>query len=343
MPNKIIYKALRRLLKAGEDTIPKLYIRLLLPDDPIIVDAGAHVGGDTQEMSRLWPRATVHAFEPVPDLFQKLTANTADRGSVRRYPLALGAETGTAEMFVSGGGSDASSSLLPPKEHLQINPHVSFEGRITVSTTTLDAWAQESGVGRIDFLWLDMQGAEMAAMTEGHRQRLDFVRRLQEHFGERIDVFGRSLRPFEDKWDVLAPYKYHVALENTEVADYWTEKLTDTLLAGAYPFYGGCPNIGDYFPDAVLTRLDITDASGAIRTIERGMAEERFEATLDARRAAATRLLDEYNLFPTLEKIIQDTRRNSPARPIAIRPQSAFTGMLLSKAKGAARRLLLKK
>lgn len=165
MPNKIIYKALRRLLRADEDTIPKLYIRLLLPDDPIIVDAGAHVGGDTQEMSRLWPRATIHAFEPVPDLFQKLTANTADRGSVRRYPLALGAETGTAEMFVSGGGSDASSSLLPPKEHLQINPHVSFEGRITVSTTTLDAWARESGVGRIDFLWLDMQGAEMAAMA----------------------------------------------------------------------------------------------------------------------------------------------------------------------------------
>ena len=41
-------------------------------------------GGDTQEMSRLWPRATIHTFEPVPDLFQNLTVNTADRGSVRR-------------------------------------------------------------------------------------------------------------------------------------------------------------------------------------------------------------------------------------------------------------------
>ena len=169
MPNKLLYKTLRRLLKAGEDTIPKLYIRLLLPEDPVIVDAGAHVGGDTQEMSRLWPRAAIHAFEPVPDLFRQLTANTAGLGNVRRYALALGTETGTAEMFVSGGGSDASSSLLPPKEHLQINPHVSFGGSITVPTTTLDDWAREKGIPRIDFLWLDMQGAELAVLQAAPR------------------------------------------------------------------------------------------------------------------------------------------------------------------------------
>ncbi len=180
-------------------------------------------------------------------------------------------------------------------------------------------------------------------ITAGHRQRLAFVRRLQEHFGERIDVFGRGLRPFEDKWDALAPYRYHVTLENGEVADYWTEKLSDTLLAGAYPFYGGCPNIGDYFPDAILTRLDISHAEGAIRTIERGMAEDLFGPTVDVRRAAATRLLDEYSLFPVLEKMIQDTRRAAPARPVAIQPRSAFSGTLLSRAKGAARRLLPKK
>ena len=181
------------------------------------------------------------------------------------------------------------------------------------------------------------------AQTAGHRQRLDFVHRLQEHFGDDIDVFGRGLRPFEDKWDVLAPYKYHVALENSEFPDYWTEKLSDALLAGAYPFYGGCPNIGDYFTDAVLTRLDLADPAGAVQAIERGMVEGRFEATMAARRAAATRLLDEYNLFPTLEKIIHDTRQSLPARPVAIRPQSAFSGTLLSKTKAAVRRLLPKK
>lgn len=178
------------------------------------------------------------------------------------------------------------------------------------------------------------------AQTAGHRQRLDFVLRLQEHFGTDIDVFGRGLRDFEDKWDALAPYKYHVALENGEFPNYWTEKLSDALLAGAYPFYGGCPNIGDYFPASVLTRLDLSDTAGAIRAIERGMAADCFEATVAARHSAAARLLDEYNLFPTLEKIIHDARQDLPMRPIHIRPQGAFLGTLPARVTGRVRRLL---
>lgn len=180
------------------------------------------------------------------------------------------------------------------------------------------------------------------AQTPGHRRRLDFAARLREHFGDGIDVYGRGLRPFGDKWDVLTPYKYHVVLENGEYPDYWTEKLSDALLAGAYPFYAGCPNIGDYFPDGVLTLLDLDDPVGAIQAIERGMAGDRFEATEGDRRAAAARLLDEYNLFPTLEKLILDTRRETPARPVRLRPQSAFAGTFLSKAKMTVRRVLQK-
>ncbi len=175
MPNTMIYKAIRRLLRAQEDEIPKLYMKLLLPEAPIIVDAGAHVGSDTIVMSRLWPQGTIHAFEPVPGLFQKLTDNTTGLPNVHRYPLALGSEVGTAEMFVSGGGSDASSSLLPPKEVLQINPHVSFLECLAVQTSTLDIWAQENGVPAVDFLWLDMQGAELA-MLKAAPQSLSSVR-----------------------------------------------------------------------------------------------------------------------------------------------------------------------
>ena len=169
MPNPMLYTMIRRLLRAREDEIPKFYIMLLLPEAPVIIDAGAHVGSDTIVMSRLWPQGTIHAFEPVPDVFQKLTDNTRDLPNVKRYPLALGPSVGTAEMFVSGGGSDASSSLLPPKEHLQINPHVLFPERITVPTRTLDAWVQENGAPAIDFLWLDMQGAELAMLKAAPR------------------------------------------------------------------------------------------------------------------------------------------------------------------------------
>jgi len=106
------------------------------------------------------------------------------------------------------------------------------------------------------------------SFTQGHRERLEFVRKLAQHFGSKLDIFGRGINEIEDKWDAIAPYKYHVALENTSYQDYWTEKLGDTFLAGSYPLYYGCPNIFDYFPKTALTCIDINKPQRAITKIE---------------------------------------------------------------------------
>ena len=47
-------------------------------------------------------------------------------------------------------------------------------------------------------------------LTPGHTRRLAFVEALKQRFGGGIDVFGRGIRDVEDKWDAIAPYKYHV-------------------------------------------------------------------------------------------------------------------------------------
>jgi 2-O-methyltransferase len=144
--------------KLGE--ISKSYIAKFLPEEPIIIEAGAHVGVDTLEMSKLWPLGHIHAFEPIPAIFQSLKENTSKSRNVTCYPLALSDSNGTADIFVSGGTSDGSSSLLAPKEHLTEHPSVTFTNKIAVSTVTIDKWALEENIKRIDFLWLDMQGYE---------------------------------------------------------------------------------------------------------------------------------------------------------------------------------------
>jgi hypothetical protein len=78
--------------------------------------------------------------------------------------MALGKETGAAKMFVSSGRSDASSSLFPPKAHVTYHPDILFETEIQVPTITLDHWAAEQGIKKIDFLWLDLQGYELAVL-----------------------------------------------------------------------------------------------------------------------------------------------------------------------------------
>ena len=72
--------------------------------------------------------------------------------------------------------------------------------------------------------------------------------RLREHFGDRLDVFGRGINDFADKEEALAPYRYHISLENSSDKDYWTEKISDPLLTLTYPIYHGCENLEDYLP-----------------------------------------------------------------------------------------------
>ena len=165
----LLYRLLRRAAKTTEENIPLLYIALFLPPAPVAVDAGAHNGSETVQMSLLWPQGTIHAFEPVPAVFRQLEANTNHCPNIRRYLVALAGVNAAMAMHVSSGGTDASSSLLVPKEHLAINPHIVFDEKITVSALTLDTWAEQNDCAGIDLLWLDMQGAELAALQAAPR------------------------------------------------------------------------------------------------------------------------------------------------------------------------------
>ena len=58
--------------------------------------------------------------------------------------------------------------------------------------------------------------------TQGHKKRLEFVTALKDYFGDKLDVYGRGINDFNDKWDVLANYKYTIAIENDNVDySYW--------------------------------------------------------------------------------------------------------------------------
>ena len=146
--------------------VPKKEIYRYLPKSPVIVEAGAHTGSDTLEMAKLWQNATIYAFEPVPHLFQLLAKNTEGVSNIHIYPLALGETTSLVDIHISSGRSDASSSLLVPKRHLDIHDDVLFEEKIKVQATTLDDWAMYHQIRQIDMLWLDLQGFELQVLKK---------------------------------------------------------------------------------------------------------------------------------------------------------------------------------
>jgi len=145
--------------------LPKYKLKQYLPKDPVIVDCGAHIGSDSVELSRIFQKGQIHSFEPVPDLYERLKRNTRRRSNISCYQLALSDKNGEAEMFVSSGSSDASSSLLAPTGHMNQHPEVKFSDTVSVETITIDSWAEKNKVDRVDFLWLDMQGFEMQMLS----------------------------------------------------------------------------------------------------------------------------------------------------------------------------------
>jgi hypothetical protein len=48
-------------------------------------------------------------------------------------------------------------------------PEVNFDKTISVPVTTLDEWSAANSVKQVDFLWLDLQGGELAALRGGER------------------------------------------------------------------------------------------------------------------------------------------------------------------------------
>lgn len=147
------------------------------------------------------------------------------------------------------------------------------------------------------------------AFTEEHRARLAFVAKLKEALGDQVDVFGRGIADFADKRDVLDAYRYHIALENCAIDDYWTEKLADPFLTLTFPIYHGCPNILEYFPESSLRRIDIYKPDGAIEIINEVIRSDIYEKSKDALIESRKKVMKEHNIFYLLSRIAIDNHK----------------------------------
>lgn len=148
-------------------------IKPYLPENPVIVEAGSFNGKDTLLLSRFWPIGTVHAFEPVPDIFSLLSENTRHCTNVHTYHYALAAHTGTAALYLSAHPEKPdqpypAASLLQPKERLSWSKAL-YPKKIEVPTITLDDWAAHHAIAHIDFLWLDVQGYALPILQASTR------------------------------------------------------------------------------------------------------------------------------------------------------------------------------
>ena len=140
-------------------------------------------------------------------------------------------------------------------------------------------------------------------MTDDHKLRLNFVKALKKHFGERLDWYGNGINPLPAKWEGIAPYKYHIVIENQSKNNIITEKLYDAFLGLSYPIYYGAPNVFDYFDEESFEPIDINDLNGSISKIEKILECDPYEYRLSKIIEAKDKVLSEYNVFKRFARI----------------------------------------
>lgn len=139
---------------------------------------------------------------------------------------------------------------------------------------------------------------------EGHKRRLIFIEKIKKlPIGEFIDIFGAGFNPIPDKWEAIAPYKYHLVFENDLIEDYWTEKLADAFLGFCYPIYVGCPNIADFFPKESLLTIDINDVESSANKLVDLLRNDAYSKYFSYICVSRDKIMNEYNIFQMMSNV----------------------------------------
>lgn len=141
-------------------------------------------------------------------------------------------------------------------------------------------------------------------ITKGHRDRVKFVEKILKDKVEYIDIYGNGYKSVGDKLEVLSKYKYSIVIENCQYPNYWTEKLSDCILAGCCPIYYGASNISDFFPINSFPVIDILNYQEAIAKVDGLIKSDYFSTYHKNIGILKSLILDKYNMFAMINDAI---------------------------------------
>ena len=150
-----------------------LALELCVKPGMTCLDIGANIGSVSLHMSKLVGESgRVHAFEPVPPIFERLIGNVKKNqlsDVIQAQQIALSNYDGTAEIRYADALTEnqGMGSVVRTEEK-------GLTMSVNVPTKTLDSFVAEHAVDNIDIIKMDCQGAEVFILEGGRKTFLDF-------------------------------------------------------------------------------------------------------------------------------------------------------------------------
>jgi FkbM family methyltransferase len=194
-----------------------------------LVEIGVHFGEDTRVFRDMCPNARIVGFEPDPRNVKIIRETGIDK-LCEFHAIALSDKNETREFHMSSGDASrfhhdaqhrendwsSSSSLKRPTGHLTAHPWITFPTTAMVECRRLDD-IESLKMGIIDFIWVDVQGAEdivfsgaKETLTRTRYVYTEYATGLYEGQLNRDQLIGL----FGNKWSVVHDFGGDILLKN---------------------------------------------------------------------------------------------------------------------------------
>lgn len=172
-------------------------------EEPVIFDVGANNGEWASLMHGVFPKARIYMFEPQPDCQGSIAERAIPNSCL--IPHAVSSRRYTTKLFTPGNKAGI-ASLHERKDSFFAD--TSFKA-IDVETVVLDEVIEERAIQQIDFMKMDIEGHELAALQGAQRSLANgLIKALSFEFGS-ANINSRTF--FRDFWDFLQPLGYRLS------------------------------------------------------------------------------------------------------------------------------------
>lgn len=134
-----------------------------LPNIKMVFEIGCdYMHWTTPTIRRIYPDATIHCFDPVPENLMRVRANDAEKLLTATFHnFAIADTTGLKHLWLASNDGASSSLKRPVVTGIHPEHVVNFESEaITVRCITLDEFCYLRDIKSIDLIHMDVQSGE---------------------------------------------------------------------------------------------------------------------------------------------------------------------------------------